>query len=71
MRLKIISDGHPHETAVIDVESGATIEGVQSIRWEIDKQSMGVAVIEIRGVEVDLVAKAVLQVPVKKPKDAQ
>ncbi len=39
--------------------------------WGIDKENMGVAVIEIRGVEVDLVAKAVLHVPLTKGKKDQ
>lgn len=45
-RVKIISDGFPENTKVIDVESGKEIHA-RSIRWDIDKDNIGMAYIEV------------------------
>lgn len=36
MRLKITSDGTPHNTHVIDIETGERVENVQRVEWSVD-----------------------------------
>ena len=36
IRLKIISDGRVRGTKVVNAETGEALEGVVSLRWEID-----------------------------------
>lgn len=36
MKIKIISDGFPHNTKVVNAETGESIDGVTYIQWTCD-----------------------------------
>ena len=54
MKLKIISDGTPGGTKVIDIASGELIENVSRVFWDIDVHKASTAHIEVRKCEVDV-----------------
>jgi hypothetical protein len=41
-KLKIVSDGTLHGTAIIDIESGEKKEGIDFISWEADANGGGI-----------------------------
>ena len=56
MRLKIISDGTPQGTSVVDADNGRKLEGVDFISVNITPESLTACVAFIRA-EFELVAK--------------
>jgi hypothetical protein len=54
--LKIISDGNPENTKVIDVKTGQKINGIRSLKWTIDYANLGHCKVEI---EFDAVGVAI------------
>lgn len=55
MKLKIISDGTPQGTSIVDIETGERLERVTSIKWSIDAKWLAVATIELCEIPVDIV----------------
>jgi len=47
IRLKIISDGTPTGTKVIDSETGEEIEGIRRVEWSISFDEISIVKIEI------------------------
>lgn len=39
MKIKIVSDGTPYNTHVLNADTGEKIEGITSIHWRIDSAS--------------------------------
>lgn len=54
MRLRIVSDGTPDGTRVVD-ERGHPLHGVASVVWQMERDRTVTATITIREVEADLV----------------
>ena len=55
MKLKIVSDGKPSGTRVVNAETGEQIEYVSTINWFWEPKDWGArATIEVFNVEVDL-----------------
>lgn len=54
MKFKIVSDGTPKGTKVINTETGETVENVTRIFWEVCLDSLATAHIEIRKCEVEI-----------------
>ena len=54
IRLKIISDGTPETTQVIDKETGNDIKGVQHINIYMDVTRQTVVEITVLGVDIDM-----------------
>lgn len=53
MKLKIVSDGTPHGTHVIDPETGARLKGVQRVEWGLAIGGLATAVVTVLNVELD------------------
>ncbi len=55
MRLRLVSDGTPHGTRVMD-QHGRMIEGVQKVQitYDIDKNALGKMVLEIVAFDCDV-----------------
>jgi hypothetical protein len=53
MRIKIVSDGHPHNTKVY-TDDGKELKGIRSIKWEIGVNQIGSAKIEFVEVPVEI-----------------
>lgn len=61
MTVKIISDGTPYGTKVINSETGELVENVQSISWNITSSDLFSSVIlEISIPEIELTTEATL-----------
>lgn len=58
MKVKIISDGTPPGTRVVNADTGEPIEHVTAIEWKIDVRDLATAVIRLRDVDVDVVGEA-------------
>ena len=53
-KLKIVSDGTPHNTHVVDVETGEELDMVQSVSWDCSTESgasMATIVVRLAGIE--------------------
>jgi len=59
MEIKIISDGTPYGTKVINKETGETLDLIEHVSWDIDAKDTGLARATIRFVktEVDLIGE--------------
>jgi len=55
IRLKIISDGTPAGTKIVDSRTGEEIEGVKSIVWSICHGEFAVAKIELESCSAELI----------------
>jgi hypothetical protein len=55
-RLKIVSQGYPHTTRILD-NDGNTIDGITKITIELNARDLPKAVIEIEGIEIDTFIK--------------
>jgi hypothetical protein len=55
MRLRIISDGTPHSTRVIDEDTGEKVEGVTSVNIDINLER-SIARIELLNPKIDIIA---------------
>lgn len=55
-RIKIVSDGTPAGTAVVDAETGAPISGVMAVSWRADVVGV-TATLEIERVEIEAVGE--------------
>ncbi|MFQ5849361.1 MAG: hypothetical protein ACE5JU_02085 [Candidatus Binatia bacterium] len=55
MRLRIVSDGHPRNTTVMDADTGERVEGVTSLEWKIDRNNLGTVTMTVESVEVAVV----------------
>ena len=65
--LKIISDGTPYGTKVINSKPGEEIEGVRSIEWSISYNEISVAKIELAVSLIDAIGqKSKIVKPIKK-----
>ena len=60
VKLKIVSDGGPKNTKVIDAETGECLVGVTAIEWEISYGNLAVATVTIEQMEVDLTGRAII-----------
>jgi hypothetical protein len=54
MKLKIISDGDPRTTKVVDVETGKTVANVTKIEWSLDVSGIAQATITLVGLPVEI-----------------
>ena len=54
MRIKIISNGEPGNTQVIDIDTGEALKGVEKIEWTISGNSFGKAVLHMGDVPVEI-----------------
>lgn len=54
MKVKIISDGTPRGTKVVNVETGEIVENVTRIFWDIGIDRLATAHIEVLKCEVDI-----------------
>lgn len=63
MRIKIISDGTPQNTSIVNMETGQTMENVIGIQWEIDIDRRATAWIHVHNVPAELVANALVEDP--------
>jgi len=57
MKIKIISDGTPHGTKVIDMDTGEPIAGILEVTWRVDAGGDAIAELKIYGVPVEVVGK--------------
>ena len=55
MKVKIISDGTPRGTKLVNAETGEKLEGVTSVEWHISVDRLSEAVIMMRGVPIEAV----------------
>jgi hypothetical protein len=59
MRLKIVSDGTPANTHVVDAATGEKVNGIVAIEWRIDSPTkLSEATITIRAMEIDVIGAA-------------
>jgi hypothetical protein len=59
MKIKIVSDGTPMGTKVVNAETGEAIKGVCGVSWSLsDNRSIGRAIVEFALVPVELVGDA-------------
>lgn len=56
MRLKIISDGQPLNTKVLNADTGEELQFVRSVKWQVGYDDVATAEIEVLMVEVELEA---------------
>lgn len=54
MKLRIVSDGTPLGTHIVNAETGERIENVLGVQWEINGRQTARAIIEVKDVPVDL-----------------
>lgn len=54
MRLRIVSDGTPLGTKVVNLETGETVDGVSMIDWHIETGELAKATIRIHDVDVEI-----------------
>jgi len=67
IELKIISDGTPAGTKVINSKTGEEIEGVRSIEWSISYGEISVAKIELGVSSIEAIgSKTKIVKPIKK-----
>ena len=59
MKIKIISDGNPINTMVIDKVTGEKLEHVKSVKYEVAVGELGTASIEFINVEAELEGEVV------------
>ena len=59
IKLKIVSDGTPSGTHVLDRETGERLENVMVIEWRISVGGLAEAILTLRNVPVELNAIAV------------
>lgn len=58
MKIKIVSDGTPRNTTVVDAVTGEMLEGIQSIRWELAVNNpLATAIITFIKIPVELEAR--------------
>lgn len=57
MKVKIVSDGTPKGTKVVDIETGEVIENITRIFWEVSLDSLAKAHIEIADCEIEVEAE--------------
>ena len=66
MKLKVISDGSPKGTAVVDVDKGVPLENVKSVKLDMDANEV-TATIVVANVQADIRAVGtVKKAPAKK-----
>ena len=53
-RIKIVTDGIPKNTKIIDMDTGEEIKGAYSIDYHIDKDDVGRATIKFVKIPVEL-----------------
>lgn len=58
--IKIISDGTPNGTKVIDLETGKIIHWVQEVTWRIDTDNLAQVTIKVLNVPVELTSNKVI-----------
>lgn len=61
MRIKIISKGSPHNTQVVNADTGESIEGIQSINIICSLKELTVAKIIIIDPKLDIVAEGTIE----------
>jgi hypothetical protein len=54
MEIKIVSDGTPYGTKLINIETGDEIKDIKSIDWHIEVDKLATAKIEFLRVPVEL-----------------
>lgn len=54
MKLKIVSDGNPYNTRIINAETGETLDMVTRLTWEITPDMLARCTMELVNVAVDL-----------------
>ncbi|MFQ5916340.1 MAG: hypothetical protein ACE5I0_00855 [Candidatus Binatia bacterium] len=55
MRLKVVSDGHPRNTKVINEDTGEAVEGVSSLEWKIDRNNLATVTMRVESGEAEIV----------------
>lgn len=55
MKIKIISDGTPESTQVVNADTGEQIDYVESIHWDLGQKGVATALIKFIKVPVELV----------------
>ena len=67
IKLKVISDGTPSGTKVVDSKTGEEIEGVRSVEWSIAFNEFSVTKIELGESSIEAIGSSVKIVkPIKK-----
>jgi hypothetical protein len=59
MRIKIISDGTPKNTKVVDADTGELVKDVYAIQWSCDVHNLARAIIGFINVPVEVEAETV------------
>lgn len=62
MKLRIISDGTPYKTRVVNAETGEDVDGIVKVEIEITAREGVKATITVHGVDLDLDGVDVTQV---------
>lgn len=57
MKLKIVSDGTPMGTKVVNAVTGEEVEGIVSVTWRITADDVSLANIELQKLPVELIGK--------------
>lgn len=53
MRLKIVSDGTPPGTKLVDADTGAEVQNVCGLRWSLQAGELSRATVELDYIEFD------------------
>lgn len=69
MKVKIISDGTPAGTRLINMETGEPIMGITKIVFSVDKDNMAKVSVDFTGIPIEAVATVVPR-PTPRPADA-
>ena len=56
MKLKIISDGSPENTEVLNIETGEKLDGVTHIDWHIEAQELAECTIRLHNIPLEVEA---------------
>ena len=57
MRIKIISDGKPTGTRIVNAETGERIEGVTGIKWSLGLKSLAECELRLINIAVEIVGE--------------
>lgn len=61
MRIKIVGDGTPRGTTVVDADTGERLEGVTAVEWQMDARNLATAKITLLKVPVEVEAEATVR----------
>jgi hypothetical protein len=58
MKVKIISDGTPRGTRVVDTATGEPLYQVRAVTWACEARGTAKAILELVGVEIEVIGEA-------------